>query len=86
MKAIIFDTHDVYNVIDVDMSFDENGIPADIVISSLDKAVLDEIADKHCRLGYNVECRDNGMFEALYGRLDSFRLSANVSTSLVGSY
>ena len=79
MIAIVFDTHDVYNVRDVDMNFDENGIPVDIVISSLDIAVLDEIADKHCQLGYNVEYRDNGVFEALYGRLDSFKVAADVS-------
>lgn len=61
-------TLDVYIVNNVCYDTDNNGIPVDIFIECPEDTA-NEIADKHCALGYNYseeyQC-------ALFGRLENF--------------
>jgi hypothetical protein len=72
MDTIIFENGDKYVVNSVDMSFDEDGKPADIVLTSNSEELLAEIADKHCHIGCNIQYEDHGVFAGLYARLDKF--------------
>ena len=72
MDTIIFENGDRYVVNSVDMCFDEDGNPVDIVLTSSSEELLAEIADKHCQIGCNIQYEDHGMFAGLYARLDKF--------------
>lgn len=77
-----------YPILRISIPTDEKGIPVDIMIVSNDLDLLGEIAEKHCLLGFNcvdiLEPRVNedgwydqvpsGYYEALYGRLENFRI------------
>lgn len=72
MNKIYFENGDVYPVHSVRYELDRHGIPVDIEISTFPE-YLDEIAEKHCLLGYNMsDYTEHGFNIALYGRLDRF--------------
>lgn len=72
MNKIYFENGDVYPVHSVHYELDSHGIPVDIEISTFPE-YLDEIAEKHCLLGYNLsDYSEHGFNIALYGRLDRF--------------
>lgn len=75
MDRIFFENGDVYPVHSVNYEVDAQGIPVDIEITTFPE-YLDEIAKKHCLLGYNQsEYTVYDLRVALYGRLDCFGLS-----------
>ncbi len=72
MNKIYFENGDVYPVHSVHYELDRHGIPVDIEISTFPE-YLDEIAEKHGLLGYNMsDYTEHGFNIALYGRLDRF--------------
>lgn len=74
MNKIYFENGDVYPVHSVNYELDRHGIPVDIEISTFPE-YLDEIAEKHGLLGYNMsDYTEHGFNIALYGRLDRFGL------------
>lgn len=80
MKIKFSDT-EIFEVIDVQYSLDEEGIPVDIVISAWDVKTLENIAETAGRLGFNTReseiCSLEGVItvaEALYGRMRPFEV------------
>lgn len=72
MDKIYFENGDVYPVHSVHYELDRHGIPVDIEISTFPE-YLEEIAEKHCLLGYNLsDYTEHGFGVALYGRLERF--------------
>ena len=72
MNKIYFENGDVYPIHDIHFEVDDNGIPVDIEISTFSE-YLDDIAEKHCQLGYNQsDLEIHGFHFGLYGRLDRF--------------
>ncbi len=71
MLHIKFDNCPIlYDIIDIEFEWDNEGKPVDIQIKA-DKDTLLTIAEKHCELGCNLEHLEDDSV-ALFARLDPF--------------